>query len=85
MRIYTVYDRKAEESSPIFTAINDSVAKRMFKHLMDESCAMFIEDYDLYCIGCYEKENMFLEAFSPMYIDTDDLYSSIKVEVKENV
>ncbi|AXH77461.1 MAG: nonstructural protein [Microviridae sp.] len=58
MRIYSVYDEKAEEFSPPFFQQNDRLAQRM----ITESCkgngsmlAAYPEDFKLYRLGEFES------------------------------
>lgn len=51
-RIYTIYDKVAEQSGPVFQAINDAVAQRQFRHVIEQP-GVVADDFQLWCIGEY--------------------------------
>lgn len=58
MNLYTVYDKVAEESGPLYEAKNDAVALRMvLKYLADNP------DYELFCVGEYNHDIMQLACY----------------------
>lgn len=52
-KVYTVFDKVAEEAGPPFTAINDGVAIRSFKEM--NIIPSLRGDYELYHIGFYDS------------------------------
>lgn len=60
-RLYVIYDRVAEESSPPFMARTDGVAVRMYLQSIQQN-KLDIQDYWLYKIGCFNCEDMTLIA-----------------------
>lgn len=48
-RVYSVFDKKAEEFLPPFVCKNDAVAVRSFNHGLRET--PFPKDHELYCLG----------------------------------
>lgn len=65
-RLYTIYDRLSEESSPPFVAKNDDVAKRAFRSLNPAVS----EDYDVLFLGTWDNEtNRFDLLAVPTVID----------------
>lgn len=54
MRIYTIYDRVAEEAGPIFSAGNDGVALREFNQLIAETFDK--SDYKLLYLADFEPK-----------------------------
>ena len=54
--LYTIYDRVAEESAPPFAALNDAVAARMFRALMNDEgiVSSDLNDYQLVKIAEYD-------------------------------
>lgn len=70
--VYTVYDNVAEEAGPPFTAVNDGIARRMFKNMnIPESLK---SDYKLVRIGFYDSKDMQLAIDEP-YEVTDKAMS----------
>ena len=57
VNIYTIYDKVACESGPIFQAKNDGVALRCFMSLMKDTPSVNPTDYDVYCLGEFDTEN----------------------------
>lgn len=53
MKLYTIYDKVAEEAGPIVTAKNDGIASRLFVHLVQKEglnpvdyTLLFVADFD---------------------------------------
>ena len=70
--VYTVFDIVAEEAGPPFTAVNDGIARRMFKNMnIPESLK---SDYKLVRIGFYDSKDMQLSIDEP-YEVTDKAMS----------
>lgn len=55
MRLYTIYDKVAQESGPLFEAKNDTVAIRMYNGVNFPGNR---EDYQLYYLGDYSHDPM---------------------------
>ena len=53
-RLYVVFDRVAEQSGPIFSAINDGVALRQYRHIIESVDAGTQDEYRLLCLGVYD-------------------------------
>ena len=56
VNIYTIYDKVACESGPIFQAKNDGVALRCFMSLMKDTPNVVPSDYDVYCLGEFDTD-----------------------------
>ena len=56
VNIYTIYDKVACESGPIFQAKNDTVALRCFMGLIKETPGVVPTDYVVYCLGEFDTE-----------------------------
>ena len=56
VNIYTIYDKVAEESGPVFQAKNDMVAVRMLKSLVSDNPNISIDEYEVYCLGEFDTE-----------------------------
>lgn len=69
-RIYTIYDRVAEECGPIWEAKNDGIAQRGYQKFMAESHSPYFEetDYMLLCIGTVDKTTSLIEPFEPQEV-----------------
>lgn len=55
-RMYTVFDKVAQEAGPIFNAKNDGVAMRSYLALLKETKDQ--GEYKLMCLGSFENESM---------------------------
>lgn len=62
MRLYSVFDKVAEESGPIFTAINDGTAVRQFRNLSRDIPPYDKEAYVLYYLGSFDTAKMAIMA-----------------------
>lgn len=58
MGVYTIYDRVAEEAGPLFLAVNDAVALRSYRQLVQSAGVVAEEEYTLYKIGSYDSKTM---------------------------
>lgn len=74
MRLYTVYDRVAQEGCAPFVAKNDDVAARQFRHLMQHEHVENVSDYCLYYLGDFDSEqpSLFGDAVTTMINVEDD-------------
>lgn len=61
--LYTILDRVAEESGPVFEACNDGVALRNFKNLLDKVPPYQQGEYRLYKIGSFDNNTMTMVAY----------------------
>lgn len=59
-KLYTIRDKVAEESGPIFQAKNDAIASRQFQQVISKSESP--RDYVLIRIGEFETERTLLTA-----------------------
>lgn len=58
MRVYAIYDRVAEEGGPIFSAVNDGVAIREFRALIQQCSPVDRDAYKLYLLGVYDSDKV---------------------------
>lgn len=71
MHLYVIYDRVAEESSPIFEAINDGVAVRSCRAMPQFTKPELRGEFQLLHVGLVHRE--------PLKIDTGGEYYAIDV------
>lgn len=56
--VYVIKDKLAEESGPLFTAVNDKVALRKLKEMgIPDSLK---HEYELLCLGTYDSKASFI-------------------------
>lgn len=65
--LYVIYDRVAEESGPIFEAINDGIANRRYQALMAEQTHEWFDplDYLLLHLGEVDKTTNIINPLPP--------------------
>nr|QJB21711.1 MAG: nonstructural protein [Microvirus sp.] len=56
--LYTILDRVAEECGPLFESVNDGVALRNFKNLLDKVPPYQKSEYRLYKVGAFDTKTM---------------------------
>ena len=76
VNIYTIYDKVACESGPIFQSKNDTVALRCFMSLMKDTPSVNPTDYEVYCLGEFDTES---RTFNPV-----DNYGRLVIENLED-
>ena len=57
VRIYTIFDKVAEEAGPFFTAKNDGVAGRQFRQLMASNGVERPEEFKLLFLGSFDSSS----------------------------
>lgn len=82
IRLYTIYDRVAEDSSAPFAAVNDGVAMRQLKSLIREVPPADREEYRLYYLCDYDTSSMGVVMASDMMpaevFGVDDVQDSVR-------
>lgn len=56
LRLYSIFDRKAEEFGPVFQSKNDEVAIRAYRKHMQNVDALSKDDYELAYLGTFDTE-----------------------------
>jgi len=54
--VYVIFDRVAEESGPLFEAVNDGIALRNFKNVLENVPSYQRGDYRLFKVGEYTNK-----------------------------
>lgn len=57
MRVYTIFDRVAEDAAPVFCARNDGVAIRAFRGALKDARP---DEFRLYCVGEFDTDKVIL-------------------------
>lgn len=65
-KLYTVFDKVAEEAGPVFTAVNDGVAVRSYVKILRQTADP--NDYKLLHIGEYNTETAAVAPVSPVRV-----------------
>lgn len=58
MRLYAIYDCVAEQGGPIFSAVNDGVAIRQYRAVLQQVSPVDRDAYRLYLVGRYDQDSM---------------------------
>lgn len=66
MGVYTVFDKVAMESGPLFFAQNDDVAKRMVLQMTKNSPEL-LDDYELSFLGFFDVKTRGFEPYPGGY------------------
>lgn len=56
--LYVIFDRVAEESGPVFEAVNKGIAIRNFRNLLEKVPDYQRQDYRLYQVGEFDNIHM---------------------------
>lgn len=85
MRIFTVYDKKAQSYNTPFFCASDDLAKRSFVELCRDERTVIArnpEDFDLFCLGSFFEDSAFFDTVSPVQIMTgiEARVSALKAE-----
>jgi len=67
--VYVIYDKIAEESGPMFEAVNDGIALRQACHVLKPLPPTLVDDYQLVKIGEYDTKDMQIYVLPPQQID----------------
>lgn len=62
-KIYTIFDRVAEQAGPLFEAPNDGVAMRAFRNTLVKTPEYQMGDYRLYRLGSFDPDSMKMEIY----------------------
>ncbi len=71
INVYTIYDKLARESGPLFQAKNDQVAYRQFCTQLKEIKNIQKEDFELLNIAEYDNESCQLQDMITIRVDTE--------------
>jgi len=71
-RLYTIYDRVAEEMGPVMMAPNDGVAMRGYRAALQQVCPSDSDAYWLYYIGDVDTATMVITPVGPSRIEIMD-------------
>lgn len=84
-RLYTVYDRIAEDGGPPWVAKNDGVAARQFRKILEQVDPDSQAEYKLYYLGEYDSAQMTLtvEINPSEVLTTMDEKGRLKLAVPE--
>lgn len=63
MGLYTVYDRVACQCGPLFEALNEAVAVRQYRNLLQSVSPLDRDAYVLYRVGSFDRDKMELGEF----------------------
>lgn len=61
--LYVIYDRVAQDSGPIFDSVNDGVAFRQFRALMQNVGTNDIDSYQLLKLGEIDTVTLVIKPF----------------------
>ena len=72
MTLYTIFDKLAKESGPLFEAVNGDVARRNFMNLIKEN-RLNPTEWSLYEIGKFEHDTMGVFIHDPILLEVENV------------
>lgn len=69
MRLYTIYDRVAEEAGPILQCANDGVALRAYRQALQNVAEVDADAYWLFLVGEINTHTMAITVMEPLRIE----------------
>lgn len=72
-KLYTIFDKVAKSSGPVFEAKNDAVAQRAYRQMVVKTGAN-PDEYQLYRIASWDDETMALEE------ETEEIFGGVIME-----
>lgn len=84
MYLYTILDRVANDTAPVFESKNDSTALRSVAQMFENpDVPENPSDYDVLCVGIVEHEPFKLTVLDqPRRLEKIPVYSHVKEDVK---
>lgn len=83
LNIYTVLDTLAEQSGPLYQAVNDLVAIRQFGQLIEKTQSPV--DYDLYRLGVYDPCTLEVVSEEKVLVTTGKEFMEAKARKNEKI
>lgn len=83
-KLFTIYDRLAEQSGPVFEARNVAVAQRKYTQFFKERPDDNPEEYALLCLGRIDHDANFIEPLEVPEDVTKIIEDELKIEEKLN-
>lgn len=71
MSVYTIYDKMARLSGPLFESYNNETAIRTFHNIFKDNKITSPEDFELWKVGEFDRDNIQLFLFQEK-INTGD-------------
>ena len=82
MKLFTIYDKIAGESGPLFEAKNEQVAIRQYDQLISQQEDILSkDDFQLMCVGEYDHETMDLLNYSWQDQSVDRVIREEKIQL----
>lgn len=75
-KLYSIYDKDAQEYGPLFNAKNDIVASRYVEEILKD--VNHADSYALYCMGEYDTENGITETNVSFVSDCSELVEFVE-------
>lgn len=75
-KLYSIYDKDAQEYGPLFNAKNDIVASRYVEEMLKD--VNHADSYALYCMGEFDTENGISETNVSFVSDCSELVEDVE-------
>lgn len=83
MKLYVIFDEVAEKGSPVFEAVNDSVAIRHIRDMIKDMSVHVLADYVLRCVGEIDEKTMVITPDDFEVTNFRSLYDSDKFDEEQ--
>lgn len=70
LKIYVIKNTVENGFSPLEISANDIVAKRRFKEALSSDKVVYKDDFELWCLGEINPENMEITSKKPVLVAT---------------
>lgn len=80
--LYTIVDMDANQAGPVFQAVNDAVARRNYRGLLQQVAKVDQEAYKLFRIGSFDDKLMFVEGMDGDPVEVDLSVNQRELELK---
>lgn len=80
--LYTIVDLDANQAGPVFQAVNDAVARRNYRGLLQQVAKVDQEAYKLYRIGSFDDKLMFVDGLNGPPVEVDTGINQRELELK---
>lgn len=71
--MYTVFDKVAQESGPVFFANNDEHALRLFGQMTSKTPDISADDFELYRVGVFNSSGHMIVCSSYQLVTADSV------------
>lgn len=83
LHVYSVKDTVANEFGPIWQAVNDGVAKRQFRHILDSTKGVRFDDFELWRLAEFYKDSGEIVVDKPQVVMYG--FEEVQIELRSDI